>query len=747
MSSTRVLTFGTVIALLLAAPVAWGQQPTGDTFFIESIAADADDVQVPVPDPNEYTVDLHLPAGLALRRSFERTEVQMNALPFDTGIAETATTEAALSLGARTTLSFTRTDRTVRDVLYSMIEERTITGMQFEQSFGGGSSAGLLTLSRAVQEDNSPEDGELRTLTQRAMLDTGLGQYGHLRASFTQRESQESVDRLQETGYSADLRMALSGGEGQASYDYLERLAQGRTTQQRTIDLVAPFAVAGGTLTAEHHLKEILSNGNESIDRSTSLAVPLDLVWQGGSASFVEVAKIRGSQESIDRKTTVTLPLDLVWRGASASFVEETKIRDAARDERSILSLAAPFRAFGHDAVLEHISTEITRGDTWQDESVLRLTAQFAGGPGVIERTETTTPAGDAVSRRTRLRVQSPRIRLAEAMSFSANQVREEVDGSEVSRVSNLALTLKPLDPLDVSAGLTLLQRPGAEQLETRNLQTVLALAPGARLRGSISEREQPDGPPIVLRHLELQRERDGGDADVRVGYTSYGDQVAEEDTALLAQVAVGGDGGLGLNATYTEFDEKKLQPLAEPTTTVEVRAGDPTHLGLRAAFTEQAARPVPERSIGLAMSAFGGALRMEFIDNPLDPRGKSVMQSDVYQLAFQREIFGGVNMDLGYRYFLPDDDLPDHFFKLQLDGGQVDRGGLIKLSYLTGHFVPYPRRGDPPASLLDLSYEKRWPGDEGRLTLTLSREEPPQSAALTVDDNIEGEVKFEMRF
>jgi len=713
MVTTRDVTICAVAALLLALPAGWAQQSSGDTFFIESIAASSGDAVAPVPDPNEYQIDLRLPSGLSLSRSFQRSEVQMNALPFDTGISETASTSATLTLGSRTSLSFSRTDRAVTDVLYSMIEQRTVTGLQFQQGFGGGASSGLLTLSRAVQDDSTPDDGDLRTLTQRALLDTGLGQYGHLTASFTQRESEERADRLQETGYTADLRMALSGGEGVARYDYLERLVEGRSTQQRTIDLVAPFAVTGGTLSAEHHLKEQITDDHESTDRKTSFMVPLDLVWHG----------------------------------AVASFVEEAKIRDDARDQRSVLSFAAPFRALGHDALLEHISTETIRGSTWQNDEVFRLTAQFAGSPGFIERTETTTPSGEDITHRTRLRLQSPQIHLAEAMSLSANQVRDEVDGDEVSRVSNIALTLKPLRPLDVSAGLTLQEQPGREQLETRNLQTVLALAPGARLRGSIREQERIDGSPVVLRHVELQRDRQSDLVDMRVGYTSFGDQVAEEDTALLAQVAVGADTGLGINATYTEFDEKKLEPLAEATTTVELRAGDPTHLGMRAAFTEQAARAVPERTIGLAMSAFGGALRMDFIDNPLDPRGQAVMLSDVYQLGYQRQVLGSVNMDLGYRYFLPDDEMADHFFKLQLDGGHVDRGGRLALSYLSGHFVPYPRTGDPPASLLDLTYEKRWPGDEGRLTLSLSREEAPQSASVTVDDNIEGEVKFETRF
>ena len=72
---------GTVIAVLLAPVAGWPQQQTGDTFFIESIAASPSDTTTLVPDPNEYQIDLHLPSGLALSRSFQRSEVEMTALP------------------------------------------------------------------------------------------------------------------------------------------------------------------------------------------------------------------------------------------------------------------------------------------------------------------------------------------------------------------------------------------------------------------------------------------------------------------------------------------------------------------------------------------------------------------------------------------------------------------------------------------------------------------------------------------
>ncbi len=708
-----------VAVVLLSGATGWGQDGSSRGFFLESIAPESitpqgSDGRAVVPEPDEYEIDLRLPSGLSLSRSFQRSEVERQDTWFDTGIAEVGRTGATLALGSRTSMSFTRDERRVTDVFADMLEEHTTTGMQFQQGFGGGASTGTLTLSRALQVDRAPGQDELRTLTQSAGLDTGLWDGAHVSAAFSQRESEESAYRLQETGYRADLSMALSGGEGTAHYEFLDRLAEANSYQQRQIDLVAPFAVPGGTLSAEHHLREQITNGSSKTVRRSSFAVPLDLVW----------------------------------RGATASYTEEAKLTNGSGDKKNVLTIAAPFSLLGHDATLEHIATETIRGEAWQDQRIVRLSAQFAGSPGIIERTETVTPSGDDVRRAVRLRVQSPSIHLAEAMSLSASQVRDEVNGDETSRVSRIGLNLRPLQPLDVQAGLTMAEAPGREQLETRDVRTVLTLSSSARLRGSITEQERVDGSPAILRHLELQRDAGSPtDVNVRVGYTSYGAQHEEEETALLAQVVVGEDASLGLNATYTEYDEKKLEPLAEPTTTVEVRAGDPARLGVRAAFSEQASRVQPERALGLAMGVFGGSLRFDFINNPLDPRGREVMLSDVYDVSFRRTVFGDVGMDLGYRYFLPDGDPgAEHFFKLQLDGGEVERGGTVALSYLSGHFVPYPRSGNPPASLLDLSYEKRWPGDEGRLTLTLSRQEAP-TMSVGIDDSIEGEVRYQTLF
>ncbi len=703
-----------VIAFPLGAAVGWAEDDDSRGFFLESIAPARSDGSTPVPGADQYDIELRLPSGLSLRRSFERREIERPDSVFDTGIAEVGHTGASLLLGPSTSMRFTRDEQLITDVFADMLEQHTTTGMQFQQGFGGGASTGTLTLSRALQVDRAPGQDELRTLTQSAALDTGLWSGAQLSAAFTQRSSDESAYRLQETGYRADLSMALSGGQGTAHYDFLDRLAESRSYQQRQIDLVAPFAVPGGTLTAEHHLREQIRDGSCRTDRRSSFAVPLDLVW----------------------------------RGASASYTEQAKLTNGSGDEKNVLSITAPFRMLGHDATLEHIATETIRGEAWQDQRVVRLSAQFAGSPGVIERTETATPSGEDVRHATRLRIQTPAIHLTEAMSLSASHVRDEVNGDETSSVSRIALKLRPLQLLDVAAGLTMAEAPGREQLETRDVQTVLTLSSSARLRGSITEREQVDGSPAIVRHLELQRDAEStGDVNVRVGYTSFGAQEEEEESALLAQISIGRDTVLGLDATYAEYDERKLEPLAEPTTTVEVRAGDPARLGVRAAFSEQASRVQPERALGLAMGLFGGSLRFEFINNPLDPRGKVVMLSDVYDVGYRRTVFGGVGMDLGYRYFLPDDEPgARHFFKLRLDGGQVERGGTIALSYLSGHFVPYPRSGEPPASLLDLSYEKHWPGDEGRLTLTLSREEAP-TMSVGIDDNIEGEIRYQTLF
>jgi len=715
---TTVIAAATV-AVVLCPPAGWAQGNEGEhAFFLESIAPHGSEGTASglMPGTGEYEVDLRLPSGVRLYHSSARGEVQRPNLVFDTGLTQVWHSGATLTLGSGTSMSFTRDETVLTDVFSDLLERKATTGMELRQGFGGGSTEGVLALTRAVEVEDVAGDDELRTLVQSMTLDTGLGGGAHLAAALRQRESQESAWRLQESGYDATLTMALSGGEGLAHYDYLQRLVEGRGHEERRLDLVAPFAVTGGTLSGEHHLYE----------------------------------KTTDAHEQIDRKTTFVVPLDLVHRGAQASFVEETKIRDERRDQKSVLSFVVPMRLLGHDATLGHTSTETIRGDQVEEQRVLRLAADFAGSSGVLERTEMVKPSGEDFEHSRRLRIESPQIDLGRHMSFRATQVRDEVEGEETGRVSHIALQLDPVEPLDVAAGYTHHYTPGGPSRLDRDVATVLTLSETASLSGSIAERQQIEGPPAIVRHLELRRARESErDVDVRFGYTSYGAQEVDAESAMMAQVIVGEEHTLGLSATYSEYDEKKMKPLAEPNTSLELRAGDPSHLGIRAGYRDRPGRPDPERALGFAMSALGGSLKLDYIRNPLDPRGKEVMLSDVYEFGFQREIFGSVSMDLGYRYFMPRIDAEadvEHFFKLRLDGGEAEGGGKVWLEYLSGHFVPYPKRGDPPASLLDLTYEKRWPGDSGRLLLTISREEPPVMS-VGVDDNLEAEVQYETLF
>ncbi len=715
MRAEKLITIAAVIAALLCGQTIWAQAGD-DSFFIESFESVAPSANegdgIVMPTTNQYEINLDLPTGVSLYRAFQRKQIEMGDAAFDTGIAEEAHTAATFSFGSRTQMSLTRDEKLITDVFDAMREKRTVTGMQLQQGFGGGASTGNLTLYRQLTSERDDEGIELETLVQSVKLQTGLGEGNSLVANFTEKESEEDPFRLQEEGYNAGLTMALSGGQGEVSYGFLERLVEGRSLQTRSFDIKAPFAIEGGTLLAEHHLQE----------------------------------KITDRNEEIQRKTHFDVPLDMLRSGMHASFVEETKIKNGNRNQKSVLDFVTPMNLFGHDATLQHTLTETVRGESFKEERVTRLVASFSTGKGILERTEIVQPRGDDLRHEERLRLQTPPITLTDFASLAANQVRTEVDGEETGRVSNLTLDLKPFRPLAVRANLRVSDAPGEESISHRDVSTRLTLAPDTSLAGMILERQRPNGSPTILRHLELVRKP--GDLDVRFGYASYGVQETDEDTAMLAEVKLGGESSVTVDALYTEYDEKKKEPLAEPATTVELRAGDPSRLGMRAGFIEQGSRAEPERSVGLAMGAFGGSLVLDYVRNPLDPRGKHSMLSDVYQLGFKRQVFGGVNMDFGYRYFLPHgrDTETEHFFKLQLDGGSPEGGGQIALKYVSGHFVPYPRRGDPPASLLDVTYEKRWPGADGRLLLTLSRQEPPE-LSVGVDDNVEAEVKFETRF
>ena len=715
MICARVVTIWTLAIVCTA--IGWAQdagESQDGSFFLESIAPEAggSGLDQLLPDPNRYEVNLRLSSGLGVYHNFQRTEIARDDAVFNTGIQEAARTAATLGLGSRTALTFSRDDTQINDVLSQMMETHNVTAMELRQGFGGGASVGELSLYRGLLTDETPDQGELRTMVQRMGLQAGLGEGSQFQGGWESRESAEA-GRLSETSYHGDLKMALSGGEGTAHFGYLERLVEGQQSSQRQFDLVAPFAVSGGTALAEHHLL------TEIIDDS----------------------------ERITRKTNLVLPLDLIRTGALASYVEDTKIVDDVRNEKSTFTLGVPLSLFGRDSKFEQIMSETIRANAVTEETTLRLSAQFSGSSALIERYEAVVPVGESFQRRRRLTIESPRISLTDHLSLAAGQVRSDVLGVESSRVSHVDLTAEPFEPMDVMAQYRLYDHPDGRETADRSVQTVLALGETTTLRGSISEAEVLDNATAVMRHVELQRDAPGeGDLDMRVGYTAYGEQTENNGPAMLAQVSVGDDRHIGVSATYTEYDERKLEPLAEPTTLVQVRAGNPERLEIRAGFTEQAGRVEPERVMGLAMRAFGGALRLDYTANPLDPRGRTVMVSDLYELAFQRTIFGGVGLDMGFKYWIPDGDLDiERYYKLQLDGGNEEGGGKITLSYLSGHFVPYPQQGDPPASLLDLTYDKRWPGS-GRIHVSVSRDEPP-AMSVGIEDNLEAELQYQMTF
>ena len=745
------------IALATCATLLHAQDGGGDRgFFIESLAQESvapggvDSLSnAMVSDINEYEIDLDLPSGLSLYRNFNRREVRMEDLVFDTAISNQTETGATLNLGGRTQMSFTRQESAMTDVFRQLQESESTTTMALSQGFGGGSSSGQFTIARSMHNESNAEGLDLRTLTQTLGLETGLGAGMQFSGTYHMRESQESAFRLMETGYDADLKMALSGGEGRAHFDYLQRLAEGRSTNKREIDLVAPFAVQGGTLTAEHHLSETITENYEKIDSSTTFAMPLDMLIAGAEASYLETAQIRGNKQKIDRETKFVMPLSMVIDGAMASYLEITKIRDEDRNEKRILNFMTPFRMFGHDATFEHSQTETIKNEITQEERVMRLAADFNGSRAMVERTETVAPRGEDLEHRARLRMQTPKIDLTEWASFTANQVRDEVEGDETSRVSRIDLSVEPFEPLEVHAIYTRHEAPGQDTRDDHDIRTALSLSDSAMLKGGILERGARDGSPSIIRQLELTKQAGDTGLDMRFGYTSFGAQYEEAGGDMLAQLNWDAGSTIGLSAFYTEFDEKKKKPLAEATTTLELRAGDPADIGFRAGYSSHAGREEPERTLGLAMDAFGGALKVDYIRNPLDPRGKLVMLSDVYEMSFKRQVMGSVSMDVGWRYFVPRAGEvldTDHFYKLQLDGGDINQGGQIALKYLSGHFVPYPKRGNPAASIIDLSYEKRWPEDAGRLTLSFAREEAPV-LSVGVDDSFEAEVKYETIF
>ncbi|MHB8996290.1 MAG: hypothetical protein ACYC63_13680 [Armatimonadota bacterium] len=677
---------------------------------LESISPQTmDDGQVRAPDPDKYEFTYN--GAVSLRRNFARTATEVDSAPMGYGFLENTVTEAGLNVGARTGLSFSSTVSRTNDLWGTLLNEKQVDVYGLKQSIGSGVSSTALGFTRNVTR-NSPHLGlETTTRTDAFSFATGLRRSNDLKLSFTDTEI-DTPGGHTESVFQASYTPKFSGGDGPLSLVRTERLINGVSTEIEKIDLTAPFLWGGLKAVAEHHSTETFS-GN--------LLTKL-------------------------RTTHVLLPLGVIGKGVSADFLVAGSDKGTGMVETQTAKLVNPFRIAGRTYTAEETYITLHQPGLESQTLMTKLCAPLAGGQAVIQRQTVDTETATGTTEQRQLSVVLPTIKVGDHVSVQAQRLKTETVGVSSQSLTNVNLTARPAECLQLEARYQVDDKHDLEPLENRQLHTSWALAKNLTLQGHLTEAEVAGGSANLLRLVELVRDRGTSGLGLRAGLASYETPDQAVDGARRVEVHAGKPSGLAVSAAYSEYDAKTFAQYPDDAlVALSVQHGDPKEFSLRWRYEDQPTRVAPLKAVDMQMPALGGNLQMSYYANPLAPDGKTVRQAEQYEAALGRKLFGDVTLQLGYRYLdYTETDLVDQNIRIQLDGGKEDGVGKMAISFLTGDFcTPRPNEVTPGSSL-NVSYSRAW-GDNSKLILTLQRRTPP--VGIDAEDNTEGRLELSMGF
>ncbi|MGE5531645.1 MAG: hypothetical protein ACM3VW_05975 [Bacteroidota bacterium] len=665
--------------------------------------------QVVAPDPDKYEFTYN--GAVSLRRNFARTATEIDTAPMGYGFLENTVTEAGFNVGSRMGLNYSSTVTRTNDLWGTLLNEKQVDVYGLKQSFGSGISSTALGFTRNVTR-TAPHLGlETTTRTDAFNFATGLRRSNDLKLNLTDTEI-DTPGGYTESVFQAIYTPKLSGGDAPLSLARTDRLVNGVSTEIEKIDLMAPFMWNGLKAVAEHHSNETLAG---------SLLTKL-------------------------RTTHVLLPLAVIGKGVSADYLIAGTDKGTGMVETQTAKLINPFRLGGKTYQAEE--TYITLHQTGLDTETLvtKLTAPLAGGQAVIQRQTVDTETATGTTEQRQLSVVLPSIKVGDHVSVQAQRLKTETVGVTSQSVTNVNLTARPVESLQLEARYQVDDKSDLEPLANRQLHTKWALAKNLTLQGHLTEADVAGGSANLLRLVELVRDRGNSGIGLRAGLASYETPDQQADRARRVEVHAGKASGIAVSAAYSEYDTSNFARYADDALlALSIQHGDPKQFALRWRYEDQPTRVAPLKAVDMQMPALGGSLQMSYYANPLAPDGKTVRQAEQYEAALGRKLFGDVTVQLGYRYLdYTASDLVDQNIRIQLDGGKEDKLGKMAISFLTGDFcTPRPNEVTPGSSL-NVSYCRAW-GDNSKLTLTLKRSTPP--VGITAEDNTEGRLEVSMGF
>ncbi|MFO7947508.1 MAG: hypothetical protein R6V19_11925 [Armatimonadota bacterium] len=755
----RLIVALTVLALILTACVVHADN--SEDFFLEKLWDTHTGFDAPPAgtlehaaveagvDLDTYDFNLQMPQGITLQQNFQREAIEDETLPLARAIQETTSSEFHWHPSSTTSMSFTRSRTKVRDLLENELDTVEKQSYGLKQMFGSGPSASKLGFTR--QQTEKMVSGEKKTdqIISEYFLQSGLAEGWDLSMKFI--DTEKKLREYQNQDFTSKLVFPLSGGQGHAAFDATETTKGGRDYEGQVVDLNAPFAVDGGQALITHH-REFADTGKTRLNRKTEVTAPLDFLGHEGQFKHLVTANVTDRGKETERRLTqIHAPLDLWGTAGSLEYTIDKQMKNSQWDKRRKWVLNAPFRLQGRS--FGHEQTFIRRNDDGQETETLISEIQIPveSGLATVKRHVDRRSATEDTSawKREQLLVRTPEFRVGDMLSLSAVQTRTEMDGTDTKKTTTFDLGIRPLERLTVNAEWHLEDHAGAKAERHRRVDTAYNMTEDTQLTYHFKQDDDPDDATTVQRHLLLKHKK--RDLSLQAGYVSFGVPGDPVRPAGRVDIGLGRLEDVRLDASYKEYDPKKVRSFKEDPYVNLVLGHRPSKsTEVRLKYQDQKGRVAPERGVDFSFEALGGTWRLGVITNPIRSGEKHVTEADVYDVTMKRTVFNSLNLEASVLYYdyaegAYDENVRQHY-RFTLDGGDVDRGGNLAFSYASDELIRDPEKCtiSSPLSILDLRYHRRW-GDNGELGLVVTRE--TSGAGELEDGYVSGRLEYSVSF
>ena len=517
-----------------------------------------------------------------------------------------------------------------------------------------------------------------------------------------------------------------------------------------TTDLVLPLLRLDPKASFQWHFASETKAGVRVDSRVASFATPIDRLLAGGTFSWQSVGALTGGVDTLTRTTTLAAPLTRLVKGSSFSYQDITTEQPGLEGAHTIFTLAAPLhfarRTIG--GTFTRQSTTTNGAETDQDSYVFGIPVQNQMASYGITHIMPFAADGKPQPTQDITALNLPPLRLfTDALHAGFAETRTQTEGRPDVVSTTLTSMFTPSARLVFAGQLQQTDAGPGQQSHATNFKADYAVAPSLSLNWRYLESQAGAAAPNRQQYYGVAHEIKGSlPLQMKLGYTTYDTPAGmPQDAAMSVALALGKPDRTSVTASYSEFDQNSLALLPQEIVAFALTQHLGGSFGLRMDYQDQPGRIAPLRGVTLAGVMLGGNVTLSHISNPQDPRNAQVVRdADQWDAAVKRSLLG-LDMDLGYRYceFRRTDNQVEQYLRLSLAGGKPTRGGQLRLTFLTGDFVPQPAAGTIPGSALELDFGKQW-GESCLFNVSLRRNTAPLGV-VTPDDSTEGRAELKL--